>query len=76
VGPSGGGLRVEDGFLVTATGAERLDFASHLLSAQRPAHCRRLLRVVAWPGAENGGTEPDGPLASDVPGREAGTLPR
>jgi len=75
VGPSGGGLRVEDGFLVTATGAERLDFTSHPLSVQRPAHCRRP------PGslrrrAEDGRATPDGPFASDVPGREAGTLLR
>jgi hypothetical protein len=50
VGPCGGGLRVEDGFLVTATGAERLEFTPYLLSVQWPAHCRRPLRVVAWPG--------------------------
>jgi hypothetical protein len=41
---------VEDGFLVTATGAERLEFTPYLLSVQWPAHCRRPLRVVAWPG--------------------------
>ena len=28
-----GGLRVEDGFLVTATGAERLDTTPYLLTA-------------------------------------------
>jgi Xaa-Pro aminopeptidase len=27
-----GGLRVEDGFLVTATGAERLDFTPYVLT--------------------------------------------
>ena len=37
-----GGLRVEDGFLVTATGAERLDDTPYLLTDRRPpGHAER-----------------------------------